>query len=292
VAERRQTDVLVIGGGAAGLSAALPLANFAQVTVLSKGGVEGGSTNWAQGGLAAVTDPADSIEAHVQDTLIAGDGLCGEDAVRFTIEGGQAAVNRLVGWGVNFDKEDNPDDGYHLTREGGHSARRVLHVADKTGSAIANSLWEQAAAHPNIQIENHRVAVDLITTHRLGMHPNRCVGAYVYNGETKQVDVYQAKCVVLATGGASKVYLYTSNPDGATGDGIAMAWRAGASVANMEFNQFHPTSLFHPHAKSFLITEARRGQGGILRSPNGDGLRQRFHSRCIYASRTIVARAT
>ena len=225
MAERQQTDVLVIGGGAAGLSAALPLADFAQVTVLCKGGVEGGSTNWAQGGLAAVTDPADTVEAHVQDTLIAGDGLCGEDAVRFTIEGGKAAVARLVNWGVKFDTEEDPADGYHLTREGGHSARRVLHVADKTGSAIANSLWEQASAHPNIVIENDRVAVDLITTDRFGVHPNRCIGAYVYNDNTKQVDVYQARCVVLATGGASKVYLYTSNPDGATGDGIAMAWR-------------------------------------------------------------------
>jgi len=291
VAERHHTDVLVIGGGAAGLSAALPLAEFAQVTVLCKGGVEGGSTNWAQGGLAAVTDPSDTVEAHVQDTLIAGDGLCGEEAVRFTIKGGEAAVARLVNWGVEFDTEEDPAKGYHLTREGGHSARRVLHVADRTGSAIANSLWKQASAHPNIHIENDQVAVDLITTDRFGVHPNRCIGAYVYNGNTQEVDVYQARCVVLATGGASKVYLYTSNPDGATGDGIAMAWRAGASVANMEFNQFHPTCLFHPHAKSFLISEAVRGEGGILRLPNGERFMERFDDRLELASRDIVARA-
>ena len=304
MAERRQTDVLVIGGGAAGLSAALPLAQFAQVTVICKGGVEGGSTNWAQGGLAAVTDPADSVEAHVRDTLIAGDGLCNEAAVRFTIDAGKSVVQRLVDWGVRFDR-DQPapgnaregaqaqagDEAYHLTREGGHSFRRVLHVADSTGRAIAESLWEQAAEHPNIQIENNRVAVDLITTDRLGMHPNRCVGAYVYNDDTHEVDVIQARCVVLATGGASKVYLFTSNPDGATGDGIAMAWRAGASVANMEFNQFHPTCLFHPHAKSFLISEAVRGEGGILRLPNGERFMERFDERLELAPRDVVARA-
>ncbi len=296
MAERRQTDVLVIGGGAAGLSAALPLAEFAQVTVICKGGVEGGSTNWAQGGLAAVTAPDDSFESHIRDTLISGDGLCNEEAVRFTVTNGRKVVDQLVDWGVEFDRNgpDSPDGEagtFHRTREGGHGERRVLHVADSTGRAIANSLWQQATDHPNIQIDNDRVAVDLITTDHLGIHPNRCIGAYVYNDITKEVDIYQARCVVLATGGASKVYLFTSNPDGATGDGIAMAWRAGASVANMEFNQFHPTCLYHPHAKSFLISEAIRGEGGILRLPNGERFMERFDKRMELAPRDIVARA-
>lgn len=290
MAQRYRTDILIIGGGAAGLSAALPLAEFAQITVISKGGVEGGSTNWAQGGVAAVTHPDDTESAHHRDTLIAGDGLCDSEMVQLTVDGGGDAVARLVDWGVNFDKEEGSDD-FHRTREGGHSFRRVLHVADGTGRAIANALWTKATAHPNITIVNDQIAIDLITTAKLDQGPNRCIGAYVLDQKSGEVDLYESRCVILATGGASKVYLYTSNPDGATGDGIAMAWRAGCRVANMEFNQFHPTCLFHPHAKSFLISEAVRGEGGLLRLPNGERFMHRFDDRLELAPRDIVARA-
>ncbi|MEM7220092.1 MAG: L-aspartate oxidase [Pseudomonadota bacterium] len=290
--QRILSDVLIIGGGAAGLSAALPLAEHCNVSVLCKGGVEGGSTNWAQGGVAAVTHPTDTEESHIEDTLIAGAGLCNEAAVRFTVEQGRAAVERLIDGGVDFDKlGDGDEENFHLTREGGHSFRRVLHVADSTGRAIAESLWERAAASPRIEIHNEQIAIDLIRTPKSSPQGGRCVGAYVYNSRTGEVDVHQARCVILATGGASKVYLYTSNPDGATGDGIAMAWRAGARVANMEFNQFHPTCLYHPHAKSFLVSEAVRGEGGILRLRDGERFMERFDERLELAPRDIVARA-
>ncbi len=286
--QRFSTDILVIGGGAAGLTAALHLASRARVTVLCKGDVDSASSTWAQGGIAAVTDPEDSIDAHIEDTLNAGAGLCDPDVVRYTVEQAPAAIDQLIRWGVRFDTED---DRFHLTREGGHSFRRVLHVADATGRAIIDTLTRRVLDHPRIELLRDRVAIDLINLSKYGRHPNRCAGAYVLNRTTGHVEVFQARFVILATGGASKVYLYTSNPDSSTGDGIAMAWRAGCRIANMEFNQFHPTCLYHPHAKSFLISEAVRGEGGILRLPDGDRFMRRFDSRLELAPRDVVARA-
>ena len=288
MSQRFSTDVLIIGGGAAGLSAALHLADHARVTVLCKGDITSGSSHWAQGGIAAVTTPSDSFEAHVKDTLQAGAGLCDEDIVSMVIEEAPEVIRSLVEWGVEFDHEDNE---YHLTREGGHSMRRVLHVADATGKAITTTLTDQVLDHPNIELLDDRLAIDLINLSKLGRYPSRCAGAYVLNRSTGHVEVFQARFVILATGGASKVYLYTSNPDSSTGDGIAMAWRAGCRVANMEFNQFHPTCLYHPHAGSFLISEAVRGEGGILRLPDGRSFMHRFHEQAELAPRDVVARA-
>ncbi len=286
--QRFSTDVLIIGGGAAGLAAALHLAPHARVTVLSKGGVESASTHWAQGGVAAVSDPDDSLDAHIADTLTAGAGLCDAEIVASTINSAGAVINQLNSWGVEFDREDNE---YHLTREGGHSFRRVFHVADATGKAISETLTQRALDDPRIELLTDRVAIDLINSSKLARHPNRCAGAYVLNRSTGRVEVFQARFVILATGGASKVYLYTSNPDGSTGDGIAMAWRAGCRIANMEFNQFHPTCLYHPHAKSYLISEAVRGEGGVLRLADGTRFMERFDQRGELAPRDIVARA-
>lgn len=286
--QRFLTDILIIGGGAAGLTAALQLAAHARITVLCKGDADTASSTWAQGGVAAVTDPEDSLEAHVQDTLTAGAGLCDPDVVRFTVDRGPGVIAQLVSWGVRFDSENNH---YHLTREGGHSFRRILHVADATGRAIIDTLTERVLDHPNIELVRDRVAIDLVNLSKFGRHPNRCAGAYVLNRTTGHVELFQARFVILATGGASKVYLYTSNPDSSTGDGIAMAWRAGCRVANMEFNQFHPTCLYHPHAKSFLISEALRGEGGILQLEDGDRFMRRFDPRLELAPRDVVARA-
>jgi L-aspartate oxidase len=288
MSQRFSTDILIIGGGAAGLSAALHLAGHARVTVLCKGDIESGSSHWAQGGIAAVTDPQDSFDSHIDDTLTAGAGLCDRSAVEFTVTRAPSAIASLSRWGVNFDIAENE---YHLTREGGHSNRRVLHVADATGKAITRSLTERVLDHPNIDLFNDRVAIDLINLSRLGRYPNRCAGAYVLNRTTGHVEVFQARFVILATGGASKVYLYTSNPDSSTGDGIAMAWRAGCRISNMEFNQFHPTCLFHPHAGSFLISEALRGEGGLLKLPDGRRFMDEFDQRGELAPRDIVARA-
>ena len=288
-------DVLVIGSGAAGLTLALQLADTARVAVISKNEAELGSTRYAQGGIAAVLDSQDSIDAHVSDTLKAGSGLCHEDAVRFTVERSRAAINWLIEQGVGFTRDDNDSskssDGYHLTREGGHSHRRIIHSADATGYAVHNTLLEQARNRDNIEVFEQHAAVNLITQADSGSKQLRCSGAYVLDCQADQVALFQAKVVILATGGASKVYLYTSNPDGASGDGIAMAWRAGCRVANMEFNQFHPTCLYHPQAKSFLITEALRGEGAHLKLPDGERFMQRFDERCELAPRDIVARA-
>ncbi|WP_375739779.1 L-aspartate oxidase [Pseudomonas boanensis] len=291
-----QHDVLVIGSGAAGLTLALTLPSHLKIVVLSKGNLSNGSTYWAQGGVAAVLDDTDTVDSHVQDTLVAGAGLCQEDAVRFTVEHSRAAIQWLIDQGVPFtrdDKSDHEDGGfeYHLTREGGHSHRRIIHAADATGAAIFNTLLEQARQRPNIELLEQRVAVDLITERKLGLEGQRCLGAYVLNRGTSEVDTFHARFTILASGGASKVYLYTSNPDGACGDGIAMAWRAGCRVGNLEFNQFHPTCLYHPQAKSFLITEAVRGEGGLLKLPNGERFMQRFDERAELAPRDVVARA-
>ncbi|HSC67200.1 MAG TPA: L-aspartate oxidase [Cellvibrio sp.] len=285
-----QYDVLVIGSGAAGLTLALSLAQQARVAVLSKNEINQGSTWFAQGGIAAVLDDQDSIDAHVADTLIAGAGLCHEDAVRFTVERSKDAIQWLIDQGVNFTKENNNGD-YHLTKEGGHSHRRIIHSADATGQAVHSTLIDQVQQQSNIDIFEHHVAVNLISQADADSRKLRCTGAYVLDSNNDAVHVFQAKVVVLATGGASKVYLYSSNPDSASGDGIAMAWRAGCRVANMEFNQFHPTCLYHPRAKNFLITEALRGEGAYLRLPNGERFMPRFDEREELAPRDIVARA-
>ncbi len=243
-------DVLVLGSGAAGLVTALRLADRGVRTlVVSKGRISEGSTLYAQGGISAVLDEDDSIDAHVQDTLIAGAGLCRREAVQFTVERGADAVHWLIDKGVRFTRSDN-DEGfaYHLAQEGGHSHRRIIHADDATGRAVEKTLMQLARAHPLIQLLAHHMAVDLIRA------KNRIVGAYLLDVRSGRVQTFPAKATVLATGGASMVYLYSSNPHGATGDGIAMAWRAGCRVANMEFMQFHPTCLFHPEARNFLIT--------------------------------------
>lgn len=291
-----QHDVLIIGSGAAGLTLALTLPDHLSIAVLSKGDLANGSTYWAQGGVAAVLDDSDTVESHVGDTLNAGGGLCREEAVRFTVEHSREAIQWLIEQGVPFTRDEEPDreDGgfeFHLTREGGHSHRRIIHAADATGAAIFNTLLARASQRDNIELLEQRVAVDLITERKLGLASDRCLGAYVLNRASGEVDTHSARFVVLATGGAAKVYLYTSNSDGACGDGIAMAWRAGCRVGNLEFNQFHPTCLYHPQAKNFLITEALRGEGALLRLPNGERFMQRFDERAELAPRDIVARA-
>jgi L-aspartate oxidase len=283
-------DVLIIGSGAAGLTLALSLAAHARVAVLSKGEINEGSTWFAQGGIAAVLDDADSIEAHVSDTLNAGGGLCHEDSVRFTVERSKTAIQWLIDQGVSFTRQQDGDD-YHLTKEGGHSHRRIIHSADATGREVHTTLIDKVLEHPNIDIFEHYIAVDLITQATPNSRKIRCSGAYIHNLLADRVEAFHAKSVVLATGGASKVYLYTSNPDSASGDGIAMAWRAGCRVANMEFNQFHPTCLYHPKAGSFLVTEALRGEGAHLKLPDGERFMHRFDERKELAPRDIVARA-
>ena len=286
---RHQHDVLIIGSGAAGLSLALHLPAHYRVALLSKADLNQGSTYWAQGGMAAVLHNRDTVSSHVEDTLAAGAGLCQRQAVEFTVGNSRRCVEWLVEQGVDFDlrqdQADQPGPEFHLTMEGGHSHRRIIHAADRTGRAISEVLTERAVAADNIEVFTHRVAVDLVVTNE------RCHGAYILNQQTDHVDLFQARAVVLATGGASKAYLYTSNPDGASGDGIAMAWRAGCRVSNLEFNQFHPTCLYHPKAKSFLITEAIRGEGGRLLLPDGQRFMHNFDDRGELAPRDVVARA-
>jgi len=291
-------DVLIIGSGAAGLTLALSLPAHLSIAVLAKGYLQSGngSTWWAQGGVAAVLDDGDSVEAHVADTLQAGGDLCHKDAVRLTVAHSREAIDWLIAQGVPFTRERsaNKEEGafeYHLTREGGHSHRRIIHAADATGAAIMQSLLEQVKKRSNIELLAQHVAIDLITRRKLALKGQRCLGAYVLDRERDMVDTFAARFTVLACGGASKVYLYTSNPDGASGDGIAMAFRAGCRVANLEFNQFHPTCLYHPKAKSFLLTEALRGEGAVLKLPNGERFMPRFDPRAELAPRDIVARA-
>ncbi len=281
-------DTLIIGSGLAGQSAALRLAAHGRVALISKRSLEDSASGWAQGGIAAVLDSHDSIEAHIKDTLVAGAWLNDPKATRFVVENGRAAIDWLIEQGVPFTKDEA---GYHLTREGGHSARRVIHVADATGSAVQATLTDKVRSNPNIVIFENHIAIDLITGAKLGSEENRCFGAYVLDNESGEVITIGASNTLLATGGAGKVYLYTTNPDTSTGDGIAMAWRAGCRVANMEFIQFHPTCLYHPQAKSFLISEAVRGEGGLLRLPDGTRFMPDHDERAELAPRDIVARA-
>ncbi|CUS49139.1 MAG: L-aspartate oxidase NadB [Idiomarinaceae bacterium HL-53] len=284
-------DVLIIGSGAAGLSLALQKAKTADVIVLSKGPLQEGSTYYAQGGIAAVFDENDSIESHVEDTLIAGAGICDRQVVEFTASQAKASLQWLIELGVAFDQEASPDGSakYHLNREGGHSHRRILHAADATGKAVQTTLVQQALAHPRIKVLENFNAVDLILTSDAAS--KRCVGAYVWDRINEHVLTIAAKFTALCTGGASKVYQYTSNPDVASGDGIAMAWRAGCRVANMEFNQFHPTCLYHAQAHNFLLTEALRGEGALLKRPDGTRFMPEFHEAAELAPRDVVARA-
>lgn len=287
-------DVLIIGSGAAGLSLALRLADQHQVIVLSKGPVTEGSTFYAQGGIAAVFDETDSIDSHVEDTLIAGAGICDRHAVEFVASNARSCVQWLIDQGVLFDThvQPNGEESYHLTREGGHSHRRILHAADATGREVQSTLVSKAQNHPNIRVLERSNAVDLIVSDKIGLPgTRRVVGAWVWNRNKETVETCHAKAVVLATGGASKVYQYTTNPDISSGDGIAMAWRAGCRVANLELNQFHPTALYHPQARNFLLTEALRGEGDYLKRPDGTRFMPDFDERGELAPRDIVARA-
>jgi L-aspartate oxidase len=283
-------DILIIGSGAAGLALALNLSEHSKIAILSKNRLKDGSTWWAQGGIAAVLDDKDSIEAHVKDTVKAGGGLCHLDAVTFTVENSADAIAWLIKQGVNFTRNSD-NDAFHLTKEGGHSHRRIIHSTDATGKEVHRTLIERLRAAKNVDVFEQHIAVDLIQQADASSKRLRCSGAYVYDREQDRVCTFQAKIVILATGGASKAYLYTSNPDGASGDGIAMAWRAGCRIANMEFNQFHPTCLYHPKAKTVLLTEALRGEGAYLKLPNGERFMHRFDEQEELAPRDIVARA-
>ena len=284
-------DTLIIGSGLAGLALAVKLADHQKVGLITKKSLRDGASSWAQGGIAAVLSEEDSLDAHIQDTLSAGAGLCDETTTRYVVEHGKAAIDWLIEQGVAFTKDSSSDVGYHLTREGGHSRRRIIHAADATGHAVQETLAARVLNHPNITVLESFMSVDLITGKKLGYKDNRCYGAYALNCLSDEVITIAAQNTILATGGAGKVYMYTTNPDTSTGDGIAMAWRAGCRVANMEFIQFHPTCLYHPHAKSFLISEAVRGEGGILKLPNGTRFMPGHDERAELAPRDVVARA-
>ena len=281
------TDILILGSGAAGLCAALHLAKNHRVAMLCKSALDEGSTRYAQGGIAAVLSLDDSVEAHIHDTMVAGSQVNDEAAVRFTVENGPAAIEWLINHGVPFTKEHtaNGKTRYHLTREGGHSHRRIIHSDDATGASVVKTLIRKVQAEPNITIYEYHLGIDLIHD------TQRCLGCYVYNQPEKRVDTFAAKAVLLATGGASRAYLYTTNPAVSSGDGIAMAQRAGCDIRDMEFNQFHPTCLYHPQAGSFLLTEALRGEGAYLRLPDGTRFMPQFDERAELAPRDIVARA-
>jgi L-aspartate oxidase len=291
-----QSDFLVIGGGIAGLTFAIAAAEIGTVTVLTKAGSGEANTAYAQGGIATVWSVDDSFESHVEDTLRAGAGLCDRAAVETIVREGPAAVRELIRLGTRFTRTEHPNGDeneveYDLGREGGHSHRRVLHAQDLTGREIMRALTEAAAANRNIRtLENH-IAINLLVESSSGGHPGSCWGVYALNRETNKIEKILARATMLATGGAGKVYLYTTNPDIASGDGVAMAYRAGAAIANMEFYQFHPTCLFHPAAKSFLISEALRGEGAILKRPDGAAFMKRYHPDGELAPRDVVARA-
>jgi L-aspartate oxidase len=285
-------DFLVIGSGIAGLTFALKVAATGRVAIITKKHRAESNTNYAQGGIAAVMAQDDSLELHVRDTLTAGAGLCREDVVRTIVSEGPGLVRELIEFGVQFTEKENTRGLFDLGREGGHSRRRVLHAGDITGREIERALLAAIAGQPNVAIFEDMLAIDLITTQKIGgAGPNRCLGCYALNETTGAVEVFGAGTTLLATGGSGKVYLYTSNPDIASGDGVAMAYRVGATVANMEFMQFHPTCLYHPRAKTFLISEAVRGEGAILRGRDGEPFMQRYHPQADLAPRDIVARA-
>lgn len=291
---KQHCEVLIIGAGLAGISLALRLAESGRrVRILAKGPLTESSSHWAQGGIAAAIGPGDSPETHARDTVEAGAGLCNLETVAYVVKRGPECIQWLIDHGVVFTHAEEADNAaLHLTREGGHSARRIVHAADATGNAIMTALQEQVGGHPNIEVLTSQIVIDLITTGKFSSADhNRCVGAYALDRRTNQVMTLSADTVVLATGGASKVYLYTSNMDTATGDGVAMAWRAGCRVANLEFVQFHPTCLYHPHAKSVLISEAVRGEGGHLLLPDGTRFMPAHDQRAELAPRDIVARA-
>ena len=288
----QEFDVLIIGSGLAGLTMALQVADTKRVCIVSKREVSDSASSWAQGGIAAVLNSEDSIEEHIQDTLVAGAGLCDAEVTRLVATQARESIEWLINQGVEFTREAD-NRALHLMREGGHSQRRIVHVADATGRAVQKTLAQKIREHANITILENHIAVDLITTKKINKKAkeNHCLGAYVLDNKTGHVMTIAAQQTVLATGGAGKVYLYTTNPDVSTGDGIAMAWRAGCRVANMEFIQFHPTCLFHPHAKSFLISEAVRGEGGLLRLPDGTRFMPEHDARLELAPRDVVARA-
>ncbi|MDG1096645.1 MAG: L-aspartate oxidase [Methylophilaceae bacterium] len=288
----QQFDVLIIGSGLAGLTLALQVADSKKVCIVSKRTMQDSASSWAQGGIATVLNSNDTIDEHVADTLIAGAGLCDPDITRMVTEHGREAIDWLIDLGVEFTREENSETGYHLTREGGHSHRRIIHAADATGKAVQKTLSQKVREHANITLLENHIAVDLITSKKLKQEStNHCLGAYILNNSSGKVMTIAAQQTALATGGAGKVYLYTTNPDVSTGDGIAMAWRAGCRVSNLEFVQFHPTCLFHPHAKSFLITEAIRGEGGLLKLPDGTRFMPSHDARAELAPRDVVARA-
>jgi len=279
-------DVLIIGSGAAGLSLSARLDKNINIAILSKTTIEEGSTFYAQGGIAVVMDKKDSIKKHINDTLKAGAGLCDIEVVKFTVENGPECIQWLIDKGVNFTRDDKTHTHfYHLTREGGHSHRRIIHAEDSTGKAVETRLVDIVKSQPNTTIYEHHIAIDLIIQKKC------CVGAYVYDEKRDQVRTFKAKTIVLATGGSSRVYLYSTNPSIASGDGVAIGWRAGCKVSNMEFNQFHPTCLYHPAAGSFLISEAVRGEGAHLLLPNGTRFMPKFDKQAELAPRDIVARA-
>ncbi len=284
-------DTLIIGSGLAGLTLALKLAEKQKVAVITKKSLLEGASALAQGGIAAVLASNDSADEHIHDTLVAGAGLCDPQTTRFVVERGSAAIDWLISQGVPFTRDVGSDTGFHLTREGGHSHRRIIHAADATGLAVQETIASKARTHPNITLLERYIAIDLITGKKLKRPENRCYGAYALNTLSGEVVTIAAENTVLATGGAGKVYLYTTNPDTATGDGIAMGWRAGCRVSNMEFIQFHPTFLYHAHAKPFLISEAVRGEGGILKLPDGTRFMPWHDERAELAPRDVVARA-
>jgi len=292
----REFDYIVVGSGIAGLTFALKVAPHGRVAIVTKKSLSDANTYYAQGGIAAVTKPTDSFEMHVADTMRAGSGLCRESVVQTIVEEGPARVQELIDLGMEFTRDDtiSPDGErfYSLGKEGGHSKRRVLHAKDATGREVMRALLATIERAPNISVFDDHMAIDLITLRKLGLEGNnRCVGAYVLNRATGKVETFAAPVTILATGGCGKVYLYTTNPDVATGDGLAMAYRAGVPVANMEFIQFHPTCLYHPKAKSFLVSEALRGEGAILRDLSGQSFMDEIHPLASLAPRDIVARA-